>query len=160
MSFLNFLELKVQKEPQVAEAPEGTVVMLIGMRINKWWLFHRWIPAFVSMMPMLMEVNTKKEHGFLYSRAWISRTIIMVQYWRSMEDLMTYAHNLEAKHRLGWRRYNRDIRNDGAVGVYHEAYVIDPAKMHTVYRNMPPMGLARATETKPQRTSPRVPDHG
>lgn len=159
MSLLEFLAPEVNREPTVADPPDGTVVMLIGMRINKFWMVHRWLPAFLSMMPMIIEVNKNKDHGYLHSRTWIGRTIIMVQYWRTMDELMKYAHNLDAKHRPGWARYNRDVRNDGAVGVFHEAYVIDPSRIHTVYRNMPLMGLARATEARPQRVAPPVPGH-
>ncbi|MEV0781513.1 DUF4188 domain-containing protein [Streptomyces sp. NPDC050423] len=150
---------KVETVPQVADPPEGTVVFLIGMRINSFWKVHRWLPSFIAMVPMLMELNKNKEHGFLGSRTWINRTVIVLQYWRSMDELMTYSRTMDASHRPAWARFNRRIGNNGAVGIYHEAYVVDPDRMHTVYRNMPPFGMAKATAGRPQRTATPVADH-
>ncbi|MDX2645487.1 DUF4188 domain-containing protein [Streptomyces sp. PA03-1a] len=151
---------KVETVPQVADPPEGTVLFLIGMRINSFWKVHRWLPSFLAMFPMLIELNKQKDHGFLGSRTWLNRTVIMVQYWRSMDELMAYSRNTEAAHRPAWARFNRTVGNDGAVGIFHEAYVVDPARTHTVYRNMPPFGIARATAGRPQRPLAQVPDHG
>ncbi|MEV6581930.1 DUF4188 domain-containing protein [Streptomyces sp. NPDC051582] len=151
------MDLKVVTEPRIAAAPEGTVVLLIGIRVNKFWMVHRWVPAFCAMIPMLIEVSKEKDHGFLYSRTWFNRTVIVLQYWRTMEDLMRYSHNAAAKHRSKWAWFNRAVGNDGAVGIFHEAYVVDPERMHTVYRNMPVFGIAAATESVPQRTRPPVP---
>lgn len=151
------MDLKVVTEPRIAAAPEGTVVLLIGTRINKFWMVHRWLPVIASMIPMLIELKKNKDHGFLYSRAWFNRTVIMLQYWRSMDDLMRYSHNTEGKHRSMWAWFNRAVRNDGAVGIFHEAYIVDPARMHTVYRNIPVFGIAAATESVPQRVRPPVP---
>ncbi|MGW3242407.1 DUF4188 domain-containing protein [Streptomyces sp. NPDC001070] len=151
---------KVETIPQVADPPEGTVLFLIGMRINSFWKVHRWLPSFLAMFPMLFELNKQKEHGFLGSRTWLNRTVIVLQYWRSMDELMAYSRNTEAAHRPAWARFNRTIGDNGAVGIYHEAYVVDPARMHTVYRNMPPFGIAKATAARPQRPLAQAPDRG
>ncbi|MGV9889914.1 DUF4188 domain-containing protein [Streptomyces sp. NPDC003395] len=145
---------KVELVPQVADPPEGTVVFLIGMRINSLWKVHRWLPSFLAMIPMLVELNKQQEYGFLGARTWIGRTVVVVQYWRGMDELMTYAHDTNAAHRPAWGRFNRAVGDNGAVGIYHEAYVVDPARTHTVYRNMPPFGIARATASVPQRSAP------
>ncbi|HSV68057.1 MAG TPA: DUF4188 domain-containing protein [Mycobacteriales bacterium] len=143
---------KVETVPQVADPTEGTVVFLIGMRVNKWWLLHRWIPAFYSMIPMLIELNKNKETtGFLSHQTWFGRTVIVVQYWRSMGELLTYARNNDHMHHPQWRKFNRYVNNNGSVGIYHEAYEIVPSRIHTVYRNMPPFGLGKATAVRPQR---------
>jgi len=149
---------KVELVPQVAEPPDGTVVFLIGMRINKWWLPHQWIPAFLAMIPMLKELFRNKDlYGFLHARTWVGRTVITVQYWRSLDELLAYSRNAQAEHHPAWRRFNRVVANNGAVGIYHEAYVMHPAEIHTVYRNMPPFGLAKATAARPQRPLAFVP---
>ncbi|RPF32257.1 DUF4188 domain-containing protein [Streptomyces sp. TLI_185] len=145
---------KVELVPQVADPPEGTVVFLIGMRINSFWKVHRWLPSFVAMVPMLVELHKQKEYGFLGARTWTGRTVVVIQYWRSMDELMAYAHDTDAAHRPAWGRFNRTVADNGAVGIYHEAYVVDPARMHTVYRNMPPFGIAAATGSRPQRAVP------
>ncbi|MFD0313952.1 DUF4188 domain-containing protein [Streptomyces flavalbus] len=154
------MDLKVITEPRIAAPPEDTVVLLIGLRINKFRMVHRWVPVIASMIPMLIELRKNKEHGFLYSRAWFNRTVIMVQYWRSMDDLMRYSHRVDGRHRTMWAWFNRAVRNDGAVGIFHEAYVVSPDRMHSVYRNMPRFGMAAATESAPQRQTPPVPGAG
>ncbi|MDH6111051.1 hypothetical protein P3T36_005955 [Kitasatospora sp. MAP12-15] len=147
---------KVQTVPQIADPPAGTVVFLIGMRVNNFWLVHRWLPSFIAMVPMLIELNKQREYGFLGSRTWLNRTVLVLQYWRSMDDLLAYSRNSEASHRPAWQRFNRAIGDHGAVGIYHEAYIVDPEKMHTVYRNMPPFGIAKATAGKAQREAKPV----
>ena len=136
---------KVYPGRYAASPPDGTVVFLIGMRINKWWKIHRWLPAFISMVPMLKEVNRHSEHGFLGYHVWFGRTTIVLQYWKNLDDLLTYARNADAEHVPGWRNFNRQVGNNGDVGVWHEAYVTHPDQMHIIYRNMPEFGMGKAT---------------
>ena len=45
---------------------EGSfVVFLIGMRINRFWKFHKWFPVATAMPKMLKELSQKPESGFL-----------------------------------------------------------------------------------------------
>ena len=37
---------------------DGLVVFLIGMRINKWWKIHQWLPVFLAMPKMIKELYT------------------------------------------------------------------------------------------------------
>jgi hypothetical protein len=39
-----------------AEIDGNFVVLLIGMRINKPWKIHKWLPVFLAMPPMLKEL--------------------------------------------------------------------------------------------------------
>ncbi len=41
------------------------VVFLIGMRINRYWKLHKWLPVASSMPKMLKELSQKPESGFL-----------------------------------------------------------------------------------------------
>jgi len=41
------------------------VVFLIGMRINKVWKIHKWLPVFLAMPRMLKELQQRPESGFL-----------------------------------------------------------------------------------------------
>ncbi len=36
-----------------AVTDEPFVVFIIGMRINKWWALHKWLPVALAMGPML-----------------------------------------------------------------------------------------------------------
>ena len=75
---------------------------------------------------------------------WTSRTTIMVQYWRSMDQLLAYAKNREAEHLPAWRAFNQAVGTNGSVGVWHESYLASPGSYENVYVNMPPFGLGRA----------------
>lgn len=48
-----------------AAFPEGTVVFLIGMRINSLWRVRAWLPVFIAMPRMLRELYRQPEPGLL-----------------------------------------------------------------------------------------------
>jgi hypothetical protein len=39
------------------------VVFLIGMRINKLWKLHKWLPGFLAMPRMIRELERRPESG-------------------------------------------------------------------------------------------------
>ena len=124
--------------------PEGSfVVFLIGMRINNPLLVHKWLPVARAMPRMLQELYRQPELGLLSHEMWFSRTIILVQYWRSMEQLMAYAKSRNAEHLPAWQRFNQAVGNDGSVGIWHETYQAQPGSYENVYVNMPAFGLGR-----------------
>ena len=120
------------------------VVFLIGMRINQPLKIHKWWPVAMAMPRMIKELYAKPELGFLHAEMWTSRTTIMVQYWRSMDQLLAYAKNREAEHLPAWRAFNQAVGTNGSVGVWHESYLASPGSYENVYVNMPPFGLGRA----------------
>jgi hypothetical protein len=124
--------------------PEGDfVVFLIGMRINKPWLVHKWLPVVRAMGQMLPELYRQPELGLLSHETWVGRTIILVQYWRSMDTLMAYAKSKTGAHLPAWQRFNQAVGTDGSVGIWHETYQVHPGGFENVYVNMPPFGLGR-----------------
>lgn len=65
------------------------VVFLIGMRVNKWWKFWRWIPVAAAMPRMLTELAKQPELGLLHARTVFGfPNILVIQYWRSFDLLM------------------------------------------------------------------------
>lgn len=46
----------------------------------------------------------------------------MVQYWRSMDQLLAYAKNKTAAHLPAWQAFNKAVGTDGSVGIWHETY--------------------------------------
>lgn len=134
----------IHKERLTATMEGDFVVFLIGMRINSPLKVHKWLPVARAMPRMLKELYQQPELGFIHSEMWFSRTFILVQYWRSMEQLIAYAHNRDAQHLPAWRDFNQAVGTDGAVGIWHETYAISPGTYENVYVNMPPFGLARA----------------
>ncbi len=133
-----------------ADAPEGTVVFLIGIRLNRIFKPHRWFPVFRQMPRMLEELQRRPELGLLHATTYLSgRTALLVQYWASAELLNAYATARDHAHLPAWREFNRRIKDTGDVGVFHETYVLGGGH-ETIYVNMPSsFGLAGATTMRP-----------
>jgi GH15 family glucan-1,4-alpha-glucosidase len=134
----------VLRERLTARLDGDYVVFLIGMRINKPWLLHKWWPVANAMPRMLRELQSQPNSGLLHAEMWFSRTLIMVQYWRSMDHLLAYAKNREAAHLPAWTAFNKAVGNDGSVGIWHETYAAKPGSYENVYVNMPAFGLGKA----------------
>ena len=122
------------------------VVFLIGMRVNRWWKPWRWLRVALAMPRMVKELLGQPALGFLGAEQWFGRTTIMVQYWRSMDQLMAYAKSREAQHLPAWRRFNQLVGTSGDVGIWHETYRVHPGDYENVYVNMMPFGLGKAGE--------------
>lgn len=119
------------------------VVFLIGMRVNRWWKFWRWLRVSLAMPRMQRELTAHPELGFLGAEQWLGRTTIMVTYWRSMEQLLAYAHSRTAQHLPAWRMFNKLIGTNGDVGIWHETYRVRPGDYVSMYVNMAPFGLGK-----------------
>lgn len=122
------------------------VVFLIGMRINRWWKVHKWLPVARAMPRMLAELGAKPELGFLGAEYWPGRTFLLLQYWRSMDALLTYAKSRDAEHLPAWRAFNKRVGTSGDVGIWHETYRVRTGDYESVYVNMPRFGLGRVGE--------------
>lgn len=124
------------------------VVFLIGMRINKWWKVHKWLPVAMAMGRMMKELETRPETGFL-GRMDVGR-MTMVQYWKSFDHLEAYARSPENEHWPAWAAFNKALKAcRGDVGIWHETYVIEPGRYESVYSGMPPFGLGKAGRLLP-----------
>jgi hypothetical protein len=96
------------------------------------------------MPRMIKELHRQPELGFLHAEMWFSRTIILVQYWRSMEQLLAYAKDKQAQHLPAWQAFNKAADTDGSVGIWHETYTAKAGTYENVYVNMPAFGLGKA----------------
>lgn len=122
------------------------VVFLIGMRINQLWAFHKWVPVAKAMPPMLDLLTKSPAKGLLGVETWVRwREVMGVQYWRSFDDLESFARSPGDPHLQVWKDYNRRIGSDGSVGIWHETYMVNTRQYECVYGNMPLFGLAAAT---------------
>ena len=123
------------------------VVFLIGMRVNRPLLLHKWLPVTHAMSRMLRELAGQPELGLLHAQPFLGgRTVMVLQYWRSFEQLHAYAHAKDAEHLPAWAAFNRRVGGNGAVGIFHETYVVSNGRYECVYANMPRFGLAQAGE--------------
>jgi hypothetical protein len=113
-------------------AAEGeVVVLLIGMRINRFWAVHHWAPVFLG-------------HVLLTASP---RTYYVVQYWESKEKLYAYASSPDMFHHRAWAIINRKEKAGkvrGHVGLWHESYVVPEGSYEAIYADMPAFGLAAA----------------
>lgn len=134
----------IHRERLTASIDGEFVVFLIGMRINQPWRIDKWLPVARAMPRMLAELGKHPELGLLHGEMWFSRTIVMVQYWRSMDLLLDYARDKEAQHLPAWRAFNQSVGTDGSVGIWHETYAASPGTHESVYVNMPAFGLGKA----------------
>ena len=139
----------VRTERLTAQLDGNFVVFLIGMRINRPWRVHKWLPVVSAMPRMLTELHQQPELGFLHAEMWFARTTIMVQYWRSMEQLLAYAKDKSAAHLPAWKAFNTSVGTSGSVGIWHETYNVAPGGHESVYVNMPAFGLGQAGILRP-----------
>jgi hypothetical protein len=137
--------MKVVNDRMCAQVDGEAVVFLIGMRFNKLWKIHKWFPVLLAMPRMLRELELNPDLGLLNYHTWFGRTVIVLQYWRSVEQLNAYAKSRDRAHLPAWAAFNRAIGKSGDVGVWHETYRIQEGSYETIYVNMPPFGLGKAT---------------
>jgi hypothetical protein len=130
---------------------DGKVLFLIGMRINQVWRWWKWLPVFASMPRMLAELMKNRDVGLVGTpRTFLSgRTILVWQYWESFEKLEAYSRASDRSHLPAWRAFNKKIRDNGSVGIFHETVVLNDDRVETVYGNMPTFGLAAVTGVVP-----------
>ena len=133
---------EVVAQRMTAEIDGDFVVFLIGVRVNKVWKVHKWLPVVRAMPKMVKELEQNPGTGFLGS---MSGGFMTAQYWRSFEDLEAYARSHDHEHWPAWVAFNRRMANSrGDVGIWHETYRVRAGEYEAVYSGVPPMGLGRA----------------
>lgn len=140
---------RVVAQRMTADIDGEIVVFLIGMRINRFWKIHKWLPVARAMPRMLRSLHADRESGFLGAESWFGNPTIMVQYWRSFDDLERFAKDPSSEHRPAWAAFNRAVSSNGDVGIWHETYRVRPGDLESIYNNMPLFGLGKATRQVP-----------
>ncbi|MBM7634508.1 DUF4188 domain-containing protein [Geomicrobium sediminis] len=127
---------------------QDLVVFIIGMRINKWWDVKNWWPVFMAMRPMLQELYADKSIGFLSQDTTLgSRTIVLTQYWESIDQLLDYAHG--KTHKEAWINFYKKSAKSEAVGIFHETYEVKAGAYESVYSRInKPRGILKAREVQ------------
>lgn len=140
---------KIYTGRYTTENEDGVVVFLIGMRINQPFAIHKWGPVLTAMPKMIKELYMNQEElGFLSMENYFGlRTTLMIQYWRSVEDLLAYAKG--KKHLTAWKNFNQKVGNTKSVGIYHETYDMKNGNYESLYGNMPLYGLGKAMHHTP-----------
>jgi hypothetical protein len=127
---------------RVTASIEGDfVVFLIGTRINRWWMLPKYLWFIQTMPRMVAELKANPESGFLGHEQLGLTT--MVQYWRSLEQLVAYARDRDQTHYPYWVKFNKSIGSNGDIGIWHETYMVRAGAYECVYNNMPVIGLGK-----------------
>lgn len=129
---------------RVVQREGDLVVLVIGARINKWWLLPLSLPILARMNAMLKELAADPDSGFLGVQSLGFGG--MVQYWRSVDDLLRYASARDREHRPAAKAFFRKIFHNQAVGVWHETYAVPAGHYEALYANMPRTGLGKSSE--------------
>ena len=141
---------RVLPDRMCAQIDGDFVVFIIGMRINKLWKVHKWLPVLGAMPRMLKELSQKPDSGFLGAQP--VGLMTLVQYWRSFEALEAYARDANAAHWPAWVDFNKRMgRSRGDVGIWHETYRVGAGEYEAIYSGMPEYGLGKAGRLIPAR---------
>lgn len=146
-----------------ARPSEPLALFLVGMRIHKPLRIRTWWPAFTAMSRMLRQLQSDPDLGLLAATLSYTPHPLLVQYWQSAKHVERFARDPNLSHRPAWKAFNRLSKHESEVmGLWHELYVIEPATTRSLYRNMPRIGLAAATDhipVAPPIADRRVPAH-
>lgn len=127
-----------------AEIEGEFVLFLIGIRLNKPWKLS-WLSVFQAMPRMLRELEQNPALGLLHARTHFGfPNSMLVQYWRSFDQLTAYANSRDNAHLPAWTAFNRAVGRSGDVGIWHETYRISAGHTESIYVNMPKYGLGLA----------------
>ncbi len=134
---------KIVAERVSATPSDDFVVFLIGMRINRFWKVHKWIPPMVYMTRMLKQLNSQPSEETGCLGTYTATPGLTVVYWRSFEDLEAFAHG--EFHQPAWAKFNKSMaKARGDVGIWHETYIVPAGNQESLYSGMPPHGLGKA----------------
>jgi hypothetical protein len=128
-----------------AQIKGSFVVFLIGVRINYFWKFHKWLPVAGAMRTLVKALEKDPAKGYLHGEFFLyARGAAWVQYWRSFEELEHFARSPREPHLAAWQMFNQKVSVNGSVGIWHETYRVEAGQSKCLYNNMPAFGLARA----------------
>jgi hypothetical protein len=99
------------------------------------------------MPRMIKELQRQPDSGFLGAT---QSALLIVQYWRSFEQLEAYARSHDHEHWPAWVAFNRRMSaSRGDVGIWHETYQVRAGQYEAIYSGMPPIGLGRFAKLEP-----------
>ncbi len=135
----------INSQKMAGEIDGDFVVFLVGMRINKLWKIHKWLPIFTAMPRMLNELEDNPDSGLLGYHTHLGiRNHMVVQYWRSFDHLREYAWQRDREHFPAIVRFYKEFASSPDTGLWHETFVVQDGQYEAVYRNMPAYGLGEA----------------
>ena len=140
---------EINKGRWTAEIEGDFVVFIIGARVNSRWQLFRAIADLGGrrgMLHMLKYLSQHPEKGFL---GYQTLGLANVQYWRSFADLEAFAKDKDDPHLDAWRKYWKRLGSSDRTGIWHETFLVRDGEYETLYGNMPPRGLGKASRLVP-----------
>ena len=129
-----------------AEIEGDFVVFLIGARINGPLNLIKSIVDLGGRKGMKHMLDHLVEHPDKGLLGYEMSFPVIVQYWRSFEQLEEFAKNADDPHLQPWRKFWKRVGKSGRTGIWHETYLVRAGEYEAVYGNMPPKGLGKATK--------------
>jgi hypothetical protein len=122
-------------------------VFLLGMRVNKPWKIHKWLPVLLKLRKMFKELEVHPETGYLGHQSFGFAGAI---YWRSYDQIEAYARSKDYAHLPAWAWFHKaQGYSSGDVDLRHELYVVSPGTYMANYTAMPPTGLGSIGQLRP-----------
>ncbi len=133
------------------------VVFLLGMRPRRTWRLDQSFFVGRAMKRMQKEIDRDRTRGGALGylggfNALTPSGPVVVQYWRSYDDLERYSHDTDFEHRPAWLKFYEMTHAAGAtrVGIWHETYRVPAGAHESIYADLPaPAGLAAAVGHQP-----------
>jgi hypothetical protein len=131
--------LSTEADRVSAEMDREFVVFLIGIRIDRFWKVHRWLPVFRARKRMLEELAAHPESGYLSHN---ESGGISILYWRTFEQLEYFTRDADKERWPAWAEFQEKLeRSRGVLSEWRETYVIKPGQFETVYSGTRALGL-------------------
>ncbi|MGI9622669.1 MAG: DUF4188 domain-containing protein [Acidimicrobiales bacterium] len=139
---------EINKGRWTADIEGDFVVFLIGARPQKLHLLRslRDLGGRKGMKHMLDYLTEQPDKGLLGYEMGLPT---IIQYWRSFEHLEAFAKDKDDPHLDAWRKYWKRVGKSERTGIWHETYMVRAGEYEAVYGNMPPFGLAKASNAVP-----------
>ena len=124
------------------------VVFLIGPRVELRHPIRSFndLGGMRGMQHMLKYLKAHPEKGLL---GFETAGLTIIQYWRSFEHLERFAADTDDPHLEVWRKYWKRVGKSPRTGIWHETFLVRAGEYESIYGNMPPHGLGKATELIP-----------
>ena len=98
---------------------------------------------------LILDLDAKAPaNGFLGASTWsnssdrdISSELMNILYFRSYEQLLTFAHADE--HRAVWTWWNRNVGKYKHIAISHEVYSVPAGNWQTMYTNSHPSNFGK-----------------
>ena len=142
--------MKVNQGRWTATVDGDFVVFIIGAAVRNPFRAFRALPLLGEMNKMLADLQQDPKKGLLGFQRHGGPFGVIVQYWRSFEDLEAFAKSTRDRHARVWQEwYRRAQHKNSGVGIWHETYKVRANEYEAIYQNMPVIGLGKAGQAAP-----------